>query len=65
MKAVLKDIQSGAFTPNWMQECGSGQAFFKATRRNNDAHRIEQVGETLRAMMPWITAGKMVDKSKN
>ena len=65
MKAVLKDIQSGAFTRNWMQECGSGQAFFKATRRNHDAHQIEEVGEKLRAMMPWITKGKMVDKARN
>jgi ketol-acid reductoisomerase len=65
MKAVLKDIQSGAFTRNWMQECAVGQPFFKATRRNNDAHQIEQVGEKLRAMMPWITKGRMVDRAKN
>jgi ketol-acid reductoisomerase len=65
MKAVLKDIQSGAFTRNWMQECAVGQPFFKATRRNNDAHQIEEVGEKLRDMMPWIKKGKMVDKAKN
>ena len=28
----------------------------------NDAHQIEEVGEKLRGMMPWISAGKMVDK---
>ncbi len=38
---------------------------FKAIRRNNDAHQIEAVGEKLRGMMPWIAAGKMVDKAKN
>jgi ketol-acid reductoisomerase len=38
---------------------------FKAIRRNNDAHQIEQVGEKLRAMMPWIKAGALVDKAKN
>ncbi|MFV0474986.1 MAG: ketol-acid reductoisomerase, partial [Pikeienuella sp.] len=38
---------------------------FKAIRRNNDAHQIEEVGEKLRGMMPWIAAGKLVDKSKN
>jgi ketol-acid reductoisomerase len=49
----------------WL-ECASGaRPSFKATRRNNDAHQIEQVGEKLRGMMPWITAGKMVDKAKN
>jgi len=36
-----------------------------AYRRNNAAHGIEQIGEKLRAMMPWIAANKIVDKSKN
>jgi ketol-acid reductoisomerase len=65
MKAILTDIQSGAFTRDWMQECGAGQPFFKSTRRNNDGHQIEEIGEKLRGMMPWISAGKMVDKAKN
>jgi ketol-acid reductoisomerase len=65
MKDVLKDIQAGRFVRDWMQECKAGQPMFKATRRNNDAHQIEQVGEKLRAMMPWIAKGKMVDKAKN
>ena len=65
MKAVLEDIQQGRFVRDWMQECAVGQPSFKATRRNNDAHQIEAVGETLRGMMPWISAGKMVDKEKN
>ena len=56
MKRVLKDIQTGKFTSEWMQECHSGAARFKATRRLNDAHQIEEVGEKLRAMMPWISA---------
>ena len=34
-------------------------------RRLNAAHQIEIVGEKLRSMMPWITANKLVDKSKN
>ena len=65
MKAVLKDIQDGRFVRDWMQECQAGQPSFKAIRRNNDSHQIEAVGETLRGMMPWISEGKMVDKSKN
>ncbi len=65
MKRVLEDIQSGKFTSEWMQECRSGQARFKATRRIHDAHQIEAVGETLRGMMPWISANKLVDKEKN
>ncbi|MEM9851463.1 MAG: ketol-acid reductoisomerase, partial [Pseudomonadota bacterium] len=65
MKAVLDDIQQGRFVRDWMAECKVGQPSFKAIRRNNDAHQIEAVGETLRGMMPWISAGKMVDKEKN
>jgi ketol-acid reductoisomerase len=65
MRRILKDIQSGKFTSEWMAECKAGQARFKATRRMNDAHPIEEVGERLRGMMPWIKAGALVDKEKN
>ncbi len=65
MRRVLKDIQSGKFTSEWMQECKAGQARFKGTRRLNDAHQIEEVGERLRGMMPWIQANQLVDKEKN
>ena len=65
MKEVLTDIQRGKFVRDFMQENSVGQPFFKATRRINDEHQIEQVGQKLRDMMPWISAGKMVDKAKN
>ncbi|MBE2278690.1 MAG: ketol-acid reductoisomerase, partial [Rhodobacteraceae bacterium] len=65
MKAILTDIQNGTFVSNFMQENAVGQPFFKATRRINDEHQIEQVGAKLRAMMPWISKGKMVDKARN
>jgi ketol-acid reductoisomerase len=65
MKKVLEDIQSGKFVRDFMLENAVGQPSFKAIRRNNDGHQIEAVGEKLRAMMPWISAGKMVDKNKN
>ena len=65
MKRVLDDIQSGRFTRDWMLECKAGQPSFKATRRRNAEHPIEQVGEKLRDMMPWIKANQLVDKEKN
>jgi ketol-acid reductoisomerase len=65
MKRVLKDIQTGRFTSEWMQEYRSGLSRFKATRRLNDGHQIEEVGEKLRGMMPWISKNKLVDKAKN
>jgi len=65
MKRVLEDIQSGRFTRDWVLECKAGQPSFKATRRRAAEHSVEQVGEKLRAMMPWISANKLVDKTKN
>jgi ketol-acid reductoisomerase len=65
MRDILDDIQSGRFTRDWMLENKARQAGFKATRRRNAAHPIEEVGEKLREMMPWIGANRLVDKAKN
>ncbi len=65
MKKVLEDIQSGRFARDWMLENRVNQASFKATRRRLSEHPIEQVGEKLRAMMPWIRANALVDKARN
>jgi ketol-acid reductoisomerase len=65
MKRVLADIQSGKFAREWMLENKVNQASFKAMRRRLAEHPIEQVGEKLRAMMPWIAKNALVDKSRN
>jgi ketol-acid reductoisomerase len=65
MKEVLDDIQSGRFVKEWMLENAAGQPSFKALRRRAAEHPVEQVGERLRGMMPWIGASRLVDKSKN
>ncbi|MCZ6848985.1 MAG: ketol-acid reductoisomerase [Alphaproteobacteria bacterium] len=65
MKEMLEEIQSGNFTKEWVLENRAGQASFKAMRRREAAHPIEEVGETLRGMMPWITGNRLVDKAKN
>ena len=65
MKKILNDIQSGKFTRDWMLENKVGQTSFKATRRKVAEHPIEEIGSKLRAMMPWITANRLVDKDKN
>ena len=65
MKRVLADIQSGRFTRDWMLENRVGQTSFKAMRAAAGAHPTEDVGERLRAMMPWIAASRLVDKEKN
>ena len=65
MKRVLSDIQTGKFARDWMLENKVNQASFKATRRKLAEHQIEDVGEKLRAMMPWIKKNALVDKAKN
>ncbi|MBI29464.1 MAG: ketol-acid reductoisomerase [Pelagibacteraceae bacterium] len=65
MKKILEEIQSGQFAKEWVLEHKSGQTKFKTMRKNYAEHPIEQVGEKLRTLMPWIAEGKLVDKSKN
>ncbi|MDG4604126.1 MAG: ketol-acid reductoisomerase [Defluviicoccus sp.] len=65
MKEILDDIQSGRFVKDWMLENTAGQPSFKAMRRRWAEHPIEDVGERLRAMMPWIAEKRLVDKSRN
>jgi ketol-acid reductoisomerase len=65
MKEVLDEIQSGQFAGDWVLENRAGQASFKAMRRREAEHPIEEVGETLRGMMPWISSNRLVDKAKN
>ncbi len=65
MKKILAEIQSGRFAREWVLENTAGQASFKAMRRSAAQHPIEEVGERLRAMMPWIGENRLVDKSKN
>jgi ketol-acid reductoisomerase len=65
MKRILDDIQSGRFVRDWMNENAAGQASFKAIRRRGSEHQIEEVGQRLRAMMPWITKNKLVDTARN
>ncbi|MEJ2359820.1 MAG: ketol-acid reductoisomerase [Gammaproteobacteria bacterium] len=65
MKEALHNIQTGEYAKKFILEGRSNYPEMTAMRRLNAAHPIEQVGEKLRAMMPWIAANKLVDKSKN
>ena len=65
MKRVLEDIQQGRFVRDFMLENIAGQPSLKVRRALLGEHQIEQVGGRLRAMMPWITKGKLVDKARN
>lgn len=65
MKRILEEIQSGRFAREFVSENQAGATTIKAMRRLSSEHQIEQVGERLRAMMPWIEENKLVDKSVN
>ncbi len=65
MKEILKDIQSGKFAKQWMDENKNGQKNFLKMRKELADHPIEKVGKKLRALMPWIGKNKLVDKENN
>jgi ketol-acid reductoisomerase len=58
MRKILDEIQQGQFAEEWINESRSGRKRFNELREAGRKHQIEQVGEELRAMMPWIAAGK-------
>ena len=64
MKRILDEIQSGEFARQWLLECKVNKPVFNALTRQGEEHQIEKVGAKLRAMMPWLKKGKLVDKSK-
>jgi len=65
MRAALKDIQNGEYAKRFILENAAGAPTLTSRRRINAESQIETVGAKLRAMMPWIAANKLVDKSKN
>jgi ketol-acid reductoisomerase len=54
MKAVLADIQSGAFAQRFIDDQDKGAPEFKAFRAAGEAHPIESVGRDLRKLMSWV-----------
>ncbi|MDD5364116.1 MAG: ketol-acid reductoisomerase [Gallionellaceae bacterium] len=65
MREALENIRNGNYAKRFILEGRSNYPEMTARRRLNAEHPIEVVGEQLRAMMPWIKANQLVDKSKN
>ncbi len=65
MKRILKEIQAGKFAREFVGENQAGAPHMKAMRRILAKDAIEDVGERLRDMMPWIRESRLVDRSKN
>lgn len=62
MKKVLSEIQDGTFATRWIAENNNGRAHFNATRRNEAAHQLEEVGDEIRKMYSWGGDDKYAEK---
>jgi ketol-acid reductoisomerase len=58
MKKILEEIQDGSFAEEWIAENRAGRPRYRELKAKGQEHPIEKVGAELRAMMPWISAGK-------
>ena len=65
MKRMLAEVQDGSFAREWILENRANRPVFNALTRRGEGHPIEEVGRRLRAMMPWIAKGRLVDRTKN
>ena len=65
MKRMLEEVQNGSFAREWILENRANRPVFNALTRRGDLHPIEEVGRRLRALMPWIAKGRLVDRTKN
>ncbi|HWL74835.1 MAG TPA: ketol-acid reductoisomerase, partial [Burkholderiaceae bacterium] len=65
MRAALERIQTGEYARDFILENRAGAPTLAARRRLTAEHPIEQIGEKLRGMMPWIKANRLVDQAKN
>jgi len=65
MKEILKEIQDGRFAKDFILEGQSGYPRMNAERANAKASLIEQTGDNLRKMMPWISSSKIVNQDAN
>ena len=65
MENCIKDIQTGVYAKAFLEECSLGYPVLRSMRNLTARHPIETTGAKLRAMMPFIAANKLVDRSKN
>ena len=65
MKDILTEIQNGKFAKDFILERKAGYVRMNAERNISQASLLNKTGEKLRAMMPWINNGKLINKDKN
>jgi ketol-acid reductoisomerase len=55
MKRILKEIQTGKFTRQWVNEYKGGLKNYNRLLKKGEGHLIEKTGQRLRSMMPWMS----------
>ena len=65
MRRILREIQTGSFAREFVLEHKAGAPTLKAMRRRAQEHKVEEVGDRLRKMMPWLKKSRLVDRAKN
>ncbi|MCA9473092.1 MAG: ketol-acid reductoisomerase [Nitrospirales bacterium] len=65
MKRILSEIQSGRFAREWVLENQANRPVYHALLKKGEEHPIEEVGQRLRGMMPWLQKDQLVDQNKN
>lgn len=65
MKELLKDIQSGVFANEFLNEMETGCKNFNRLRKENAEHLIEKVGKEIRSSFVWGNKDKIIDRNKN
>ena len=65
MKKILDEIRTGVFAREFVLENKAGKPVFQALERQGREHPIEQVGEEIRSMMPWMKSSRIVDRNRN
>lgn len=65
MKDLLKDIQSGSFADEFLNEMETGCKKFNELRQENADHLIEKVGEEIRSSFVWGNKDKIIDRNRN
>ncbi len=54
MEEILAEIQDGSFAKEWILENQAGRPVFNALKKMDEESLIEEVGQELRGMMPWM-----------
>jgi ketol-acid reductoisomerase len=58
MRTILEEIRDGRFAAEWVAENANGRPVYRQLREKGRQHQIEAVGAELRAMMPFVSAGR-------